>query len=107
MDKVAGGYGLSRGRRNPHELRIGDALDFWKVVDIKEGKRLLLYAQMKLPGQAWLEFDIQPTQLVQTAHFIPHGIFGRLYWYSVLPLHYLVFNDLAKTVVKSSRKKPS
>lgn len=107
MDKVVGGYGLSRGRRNPHELRMGDALDFWKVVDIKEGKRLLLYAQMKLPGQAWLEFDIQPTQLVQTAHFIPHGIFGRLYWYSVLPLHYLVFNDLAKTVVKSSRKKPS
>jgi len=103
MDKVAGGYGLSRGRRDSKELRIGDALDFWKVADIKEGKRLLLYAQMKLPGQAWLEFDIQPDQLVQTAHFIPHGILGRLYWYSVYPLHFFVFSNLARTVVNSSR----
>ena len=105
LDKISGGYGLSRGRRNKQDLRIGDALDFWKVVDIKEGKRLLLYAQMKLPGQAWLEFDIQPLQLVQTAHFIPHGILGRLYWYSVYPLHLFVFSNLAKTVVKSSRER--
>jgi len=104
LDKISGGYGLSRGRRNTNDLRIGDALDFWKVADIKEGKRLLLYAQMKLPGQAWLEFDIQPYQLVQTAHFIPHGILGRLYWYSVYPLHIFVFSNLAKTVVKSSRE---
>lgn len=104
LDKISGGYGLSRGRRNTNDLRIGDALDFWKVADIKEGKRLLLYAQMKLPGQAWLEFDIQPDQLVQTAHFIPHGILGRLYWYSVYPLHIFVFSNLANTVVKSSRE---
>lgn len=104
LDKLSGGYGLSRGRRNTNDLRIGDALDFWKVTDIKEGKRLLLYAQMKLPGQAWLEFDIQPYQLVQTAHFIPHGILGRLYWYSVYPLHIFVFSNLARTVVKSSRE---
>jgi uncharacterized protein YbjT (DUF2867 family) len=104
LDKISGGYGLSRGRRNSNDLRIGDALDFWKVADIKEGKRLLLYAQMKLPGQAWLEFDIQPDQLVQTAHFIPHGILGRLYWYSVYPLHIFVFSNLARTVVKSSRE---
>ncbi len=104
LDKISGGYGLSRGRRDKDELRVGDALDFWKVVDIKPEKRLLLYAQMKVPGQAWLEFDVQPEQLVQTAHFIPHGILGRLYWYSVLPLHYLVFSNLAKTVVKASEK---
>ena len=104
MDKLSGGYGLSRGRRDKEELRVGDALDFWKVVDIKPGKRLLLYAQMKVPGQAWLEFDVQPEQLVQTAHFIPHGLLGRLYWYSVLPLHYLVFSNLARTVVKESVK---
>jgi len=103
LDKLAGGYGLNRGRRLHRELRIGDALDFWKVADIKEGKRLLLYAQMKLPGEAWLEFDIQPQQLVQTAHFIPHGLLGRLYWYVVLPFHYFVFPDLAKTVVRSSK----
>ncbi len=104
LDKLSGGYGLSRGRRDRDELRVGDALDFWKVVDLKPGKRLLLYAQMKLPGQAWLEFDIQPDQLVQTAHFIPHGILGRLYWYSVLPLHNLVFADLSRTVVREALK---
>lgn len=104
IDKVGGGYGLNRGRRLDRELRVGDALDFWKVVDIREGKRLLLYAQMKLPGQAWLEFDCQPEQLVQTAHFIPRGILGRAYWYSIVPIHNLVFADLARTVVKCSRK---
>lgn len=102
LDKLAGGYGLNRGRRMHHDLRIGDAIDFWKVADIRPGKRLLLFAQMKLPGKAWLEFDVQPDQLVQTAHFIPQGVLGRLYWYSVAPLHNLVFPDLARTVVSSS-----
>lgn len=105
MDKAVGGYGLNRGRRLNQELRPGDALDFWKVVDIKPGKRLLLYAQMKVPGQAWLEFDVQPDRLVQTAHFLPRGLWGRLYWYSVLPIHYFVFNDLAKTIVRAARSK--
>lgn len=104
MDKLIGGYGLNRGRRQDKELRVGDALDFWKVADIKPGKRLLLYAQMKLPGQAWLEFDVQPEQLVQTAHFIPRGLLGRLYWYAILPIHYFVFTDLAKTIVKAARE---
>lgn len=104
LDKITGGYGLSRGRRQPRDLRLGDAVDFWKVADIKEGKRLLLYAQMKLPGQGWLEFDCQPDQLVQTAHFIPSGVLGRLYWYSIISIHYLVFNDLARTVVSASKK---
>ena len=103
IDKLLGGYGLSRGRRDSGDLRIGDAIDFWKVVDIKEGKRLLLYAQMKLPGQAWLEFDVQPDQLVQTAHFLPRGLLGRLYWYSIVPLHNLVFADLARAVVRRAR----
>lgn len=103
IDKLMGGYGLNRGRRMDHELRLGDALDFWKVVDLKKDKRLLLHAQMKLPGKAWLEFDIQPDQLVQTAHFIPNGIWGRIYWYSVLPLHYLVFTNLAKQILDTAR----
>ncbi len=105
LDKLIGGYGLNRGRRVNRELRVGDALDFWKVADIKEGKRLLLYAQMKLPGQAWLEFDVQPNQLVQTAHFIPKGLRGRLYWYIILPVHYFVFPDLAGNIVKGAREK--
>ena len=104
IDILFAGPGLSRGRRDPDRLRIGDGLDFWKVVDIKPGKRLLLYAQMKVPGEAWLEFDVQPDQLVQTAHFLPRGILGRLYWYLVLPLHHFVFNNLARTVVSSSTK---
>ena len=105
MDKVVGGYGLNRGRRSGNELRMGDALDFWKVVDIRPGKRVLLYAQMKVPGEAWLEFDIQPDQLVQTAHFLPRGLLGRLYWYSVLPFHNLIFTDLARTVVAGRKRK--
>lgn len=107
LDKLVGGYGLSRGRRNTGQLRLGDAVDFWKVVDLKENKRLLLYAQMKLPGQAWLEFDVQPTQLVQTAHFLPRGLLGRAYWYAVMPFHNFVFSDLANTVVRMSRKPPA
>ncbi len=106
LDKLMGGYGLNRGRRIHRTLRIGDALDFWKVADIREGKRLLLYAQMKLPGKAWLEFDIQPGQLVQTAHFIPRGIWGRVYWYLLVPFHYFIFSDLAEHVVNSSPNIP-
>lgn len=105
LDKMVGGYGLNRGRRLHKTLRIGDALDFWKVVDIQEGKRLLLYAQMKVPGKAWLEFDIQPEQLVQTAHFLPRGVWGRLYWYLLIPIHHFVFSDLAQMIVKVSEEK--
>lgn len=103
IDKISGGYGLSRGRRSGMDLRIGDALDFWKVVDVKQGKRLLLLAQMKVPGKAWLEFDVQPDRLVQTAHFYPHGLWGRLYWFMVKPFHNFVFPDLARSIVKKAR----
>ena len=99
MDKLVGGYGLNRGRRVGNTLRVGDALDFWKVADIVPDKRLLLLAQMKLPGKAWLEFDLQGETLTQTAHFIPHGLFGRLYWYAVLPFHHFVFADLCKGII--------
>nr|MBF0223537.1 SDR family oxidoreductase [Desulfobulbaceae bacterium] len=103
LDKIVGGYGLSRGRRQQGKLRVGDALDFWKVADIKENKRLLLLAQMKLPGKAWLEFDIQGDTLVQTAHFLPNGILGRLYWLSVLPFHNMVFQGLAQSLVDNAK----
>lgn len=102
LDKAAGGYGLNRGRRNSAELRVGDALDFWKVADLVPNKRLLLLAQMKLPGKAWLEFDLQGDTLVQTAHFIPHGLLGRLYWYAVLPFHSLVFPDLCRQIANQA-----
>ena len=104
MDKAVGGYGLSRGRRNPNELRVGDALDFWKVADLKENKRVLLLAQMKLPGKAWLEFSIEGDQLIQTAHYYPNGLWGRLYWYATKPFHNLVFHDLAEKIVEQARQ---
>jgi len=104
MDKAVGGYGLSRGRRNPEELRVGDALDFWKVADLKINKRVLLLAQMKLPGKAWLEFTIDGDQLIQTAHYYPNGLWGRLYWYATNPFHNLVFQDLAEKIVEQARQ---
>ncbi|MDH3391519.1 MAG: SDR family oxidoreductase [Desulfobulbaceae bacterium] len=104
MDKMVGGYGLTRGRRVNGELRIGDALDFWKVADIKPNKRLLLLAQMKLPGKAWLEFIIEGNMLIQTAHFYPRGILGRLYWYSTLIFHNLVFQDLIEKIVEHAKQ---
>ena len=100
IDKALGGYGLNRGRRDKLSLRYGDALDFWKVADIQPGKRLLLVAQMKIPGKAWLEFVVNDQGITQIAHFLPNGIWGRLYWWMVLPLHHLVFADLADQVVK-------
>lgn len=102
IDKLSGGVGLNRGKRSSENLRIGDAVDFWKVADIRDGKRLLLAAQMKLPGKAWLEFDIQPERgvMVQTAHFHPRGLLGRIYWYSMLPFHNIIFQMLGRKIVE-------
>jgi uncharacterized protein YbjT (DUF2867 family) len=100
IDKAVGGYGMNRGRRHSRELRVGDALDFWKVADIETNKRILLLAQMKVPGRAWLEFDINKHFLVVTAHFEPRGIWGLIYWYSFLPAHSILFPDLASQIVK-------
>ena len=104
FDKMIGGVGLKRGRRDQNDLRIGDSLDFWKVVDIKENERLLLFAQMKLPGSAWLEFKIKDNKLIQSAYYYPKGVFGRLYWYILVPIHYFVFNNMIKSIVKKAKK---
>lgn len=105
MDRIAGGTGLRRGRRHPRELRAGDALDFWRVVMADRASdpdcaRLILYAEMKLPGEAWLDFEITPTELRQTATFRPRGLLGRLYWYAILPLHFLLFPRMAARLAK-------
>lgn len=95
MDKLSGGIGLRRGRKSHTKLSVGDALDFWRVLYAdKEEKRLLLYAEMKLPGEAWLEFKIENNILYQTATFRPLGLCGRIYWYSVLPFHGLIFKGM-------------
>jgi len=103
VDKLVGGPGLNRGRRDTAILRVGDSLDFWKVIDLKEGKRLLLSSQMKLPGKAWLEFSVVDTTLVQTVYFLPQGLWGRLYWYLIRPFHALIFSDLAKGIIKQAK----
>lgn len=104
IDKMFGGVGLRRGRTNASIINAGDTLDFWRVlVADKPNKRLLLYAEMKLPGEAWLEFVVVRKDgkdfLKQTATFRPKGLFGRLYWYSVLPFHYFVFRGMAENII--------
>ncbi|HKL40689.1 MAG TPA: SDR family oxidoreductase [Cryomorphaceae bacterium] len=104
LDKLFGGIGLRRGRRSPTEIYPGDALDFWRVlIASREKKRLLLYAEMKLPGEAWLEFRIVEKNdkkiIRQTATFRPKGLLGRLYWYSVWPFHIFVFNGMIHRLV--------
>ncbi|WP_282754871.1 SDR family oxidoreductase [Desulfuromonas thiophila] len=107
IDKLMGGVGLNRGRRVPAQLRVGDAVDFWKVVDLRSNKRLLLLAQMKLPGKGWLEFVIDDDWLIQTAHFFPKGLGGRLYWYLVMPFHALVFERMGRRLLAQAAKMPA
>lgn len=110
LDKLIGGVGLRRGRTNKIEIHTGDTLDFWRVLAAdKKNKRLLLYAEMKLPGEAWLEFKIIEKNwkyiLKQTATFRPKGLLGRLYWYLVLPFHYFVFDRMAENIVRYKANK--
>ncbi|QIL77564.1 SDR family oxidoreductase [Hymenobacter sp. HDW8] len=107
LDKFAGGVGLRRGRRSPTDLRAGDQLDFWRVlVADRPGRRLLLYAEMKLPGEAWLQFRIVPDEatgghrLEQLAAFRPRGLAGRLYWYSLVPFHFIIFKGMVENIVQ-------
>ena len=106
LDKIFGGIGLRRGRTHPFKIRPGDALDFWRVIVADEqAGRLLLYAEMLLPGDAWLEFrmeeheDTAKLELHQTATYRPEGILGRLYWYAVLPFHYFIFNGMINNII--------
>jgi uncharacterized protein YbjT (DUF2867 family) len=99
IDKLFGGVGLRRGRKNSTMIHAGESLDFWRVLYAdREEKRLLLYAEMKLPGEAWLEFKIIGQTLYQTATFRPLGLWGRLYWYSVLPFHAFIFSNMLKRI---------
>lgn len=105
MDKIVGGVGLRRGRTSPNEISPGDALDFWRVlIADRAGMRLLLFAEMKLPGEAWLEFSISQKQgnwvLSQIATFRPRGLWGRVYWYLVLPFHFFIFNGMIDRLTK-------
>ena len=102
LDKLAGGVGLRRGRTNQKTISVGDSLDFWRVLYAnKEEGRLLLFAEMKLPGEAWLEFKIIDEELFQTATFRPLGLMGRLYWFAVYPFHGIIFKGMIKKLSKT------
>jgi uncharacterized protein YbjT (DUF2867 family) len=100
IDKLSGGVGLRRGRTHIDRIYAGDSLDFWRVLLAdKKAKRLLLFAEMKLPGEAWLEFRIDEDKILhQTATFRPRGLRGRLYWYSIVPFHYFIFSGMIKNI---------
>jgi uncharacterized protein YbjT (DUF2867 family) len=101
MDKLFGGVGLRRGRTNPITINVGDSIDFWRVLYANKTEgRLLLFAEMKLPGEAWLEFKVVDDKLIQTATFRPLGLAGRLYWYAVLPFHGFIFKGMLKALTE-------
>ncbi|MBK8834970.1 MAG: SDR family oxidoreductase [Anaerolineae bacterium] len=105
VDKLIGGVGLRRGRRDPDALRVGEALDFWRVEAVEDQRLLRLRAEMRVPGKAWLQFQVTPredgqTLLSQTAFFAPKGLFGWLYWYGLYPLHGLIFSGLIDQIAR-------
>jgi len=110
LDRMIGGVGLRRGRRDPIHLRVGDSLDFWRVESLIPEQSLKLYAEMILPGKAWLEFRISKlpngkSEVVQEASFSPRGLGGQLYWYAVLPFHILVFPTMIRNLIRSANRK--
>jgi len=106
MDKLIGGVGIQRGRRHPVDIAVGDVIDFWRVLDVKPGERLLLLAEMMLPGEAILEFRLRPvnngeTDLIMTAKFLAMGLAGLGYWYSIYPLHDYVFKGMLQNIAQA------
>lgn len=107
IDSLLGGVGLRRGRRSPVDISVGDALDFWRVLEVQEEKRLLLLAEMKLPGEATLEFRLEPLpdgeiELRQISRFLPRGLWGILYWFSTYPLHKRLFAGMLKSIARAA-----
>jgi hypothetical protein len=102
IDRLVGGVGMRRGRRHPRQLRLGEPVDFWRVEALEPTHLVRLRAEMKLPGTAWLQFEVLPdgdgARIEQTAFFDPHGVPGHLYWYAVLPFHRFIFPGLIRAV---------
>ncbi len=111
FDSIVGGVGLRRGRRHPETIRKGESLDFWRVVDVETGRSLRLYAEMRLPGEAWLSFEADDADrgstLTQTAVFVPRGLLGRLYWWAMFPFHFAIFRTMAKRVIEAAEERAS
>jgi uncharacterized protein YbjT (DUF2867 family) len=105
LDLAVGGVGLRRGRRHPEEVRLHDTIDFWRVAAVDQGRLLQLAAEMKLPGRAWLEWRVDGAKVVQTACFRPKGLFGRLYWYVMLPFHHVIFRSMLEAIVAAAERR--
>jgi hypothetical protein len=105
LDKVVGGVGLRRGRRHPDDIMVGEALDFWRV-DAVEDDLFRLHAEMKVPGDAWLEWHMVPgsdgTEVTQRARFVPRGISGRLYWWVLVPFHAMIFPAMLRRMMRAA-----
>jgi hypothetical protein len=109
LDRLLGGVGLRRGRRDPREVRVGDALDFWRVEAVETDRLLRLRAEMKVPGRAWLEFQVESvdactSRLSQTAFFAPRGLAGLLYWYLLYPIHAVIFSGMARALAHQAER---
>src|SRR3954447_19086589 len=111
MDRLIGRVGLRRGRREPVRVFAGDAIDFWRVEDVVPGRRLLLHAEMRVPGDAWLEFVVRPlggddtrSELAQTAFFRPGPLLRRPYWYALYPIHWFIFRGMARGIVRAAER---
>jgi hypothetical protein len=107
MDLLVGGVGIRRGRRDPDQLQTGETLDCWRVESIEKDRLLRLTAEMKLPGRAWLEFEVTPedasrSTIRQTAIFDPQGLFGLCYWYAIYPLHEAVFGGMLRGIARAA-----
>ena len=111
VDLLMGGVGMRRGRRDPDTVAVGDTLDFWRVEAYEPGRRLRLAAEMKIPGRAWLEFEVSPdgggALIHQTAVFDPVGLFGLLYWYALWPVHALIFGGMLRAIASRAVRSPA
>ena len=109
VDRAVGGVGMRLGRRDPDHLRVGDALDFWRVEEMRRPTLLRLRAEMKVPGRAWLQYEVMPTEggsrLVQTAFFEPKGLPGLAYWYLLYPIHGLIFRGTVRVLAERAVRK--
>ena len=111
LDRLVGGVGMRRFRRDPDELRVGEALDFWRVEAVEVNRLLRLRAEMKVPGRAWLQFEVEPqgtqrARLIQTAYFAPRGLGGLLYWYLLYPIHGLIFGQMPRRLAARAEVPP-
>jgi len=106
LDLLVGGVGVRRGRRDPEQVAVGDTIDFWRVLDVEPDRRLRLEAEMRLPGRAWLQFDVDPAAdgsvIRQTAIFDPGGLLGLAYWYGLYPLHALIFRGMLRRIAAAA-----